>query len=151
MKTSARSRTKIGFSSRSSPPDTPPPPTRSSVDAVEVPRFAGGSSDLSAAPALPNGVLPIEQILAALKALKRGDFDVRIAGAWTGLSGEVAETYNEVAEIMARSTEELTRVSRVVGKEGKLQERLSFGHATAGWAERINSTNALIHWLVQPS
>src|SRR5206468_5381268 len=35
-------------------------------------------------------------------------------------------------------------------REGKIQERLSFGQATAGWAEQVNSVNALIDWLAQP-
>ena len=84
---------------------------------------------------------PAEQVLAALKALRRGDFDARLAGAWTGRAGQVADTFNEIAVLLARSTEDLSRVSRVVGQEGKIQERLPFGQATAGWAERINSVN----------
>src|SRR5438093_9376823 len=89
-------------------------------------------------------------MLTALKALKRGDFEARLAGAWTGLAAQVADTFNELAEMISRSTEELSRVSRVVGKEGKIQERLSFGQATAGWAERVHSVNSLIDWLAQP-
>ena len=91
--------------------------------------------------------LPAEQIVAALKALKRGDFDVRLAGAWSGISGQVADEFNELAEMMGRSSEELSRISRIVGREGKLQERLSFGQASAGWADRIFSINSLIDWL----
>src|SRR5436309_2396872 len=94
--------------------------------------------------------LPAEQLLAALKAVKRGDFQLRLAGAWPGVAGQVADTFNELAQMLSRSTEDLTRISRLVGQEGKIQERISFDQATAGWAERVNSVNALIDWLAQP-
>jgi len=44
--------------------------------------------------------LPAEQVLAALKALRRGDFDVRLAGAWTGRAGQIADTFNELAALL---------------------------------------------------
>src|SRR6266704_3146169 len=68
-----------------------------------------------------------EQLLSALLAVKKGDFNVRLPVQWTGIGGKVADTFNDVAEMMARSTDELSRVSRVVGKEGRIQERLSVG------------------------
>src|SRR5438046_1648827 len=58
-----------------------------------------------------------EQVLAALMAIKRGDFSIRLPVGWTGIGGKVADTFNEVAELMSNSTDELNRVSRVVGKE----------------------------------
>src|SRR6478672_10757729 len=58
-----------------------------------------------------------EQLLAALLAVKKGDFNVRLPVGWVGIGGKVADTFNDVAELMARSTDELSRVSRVVGKE----------------------------------
>src|SRR6266446_6288604 len=63
--------------------------------------------------------LPSAQILAGLKALKRGDFETRLAGAWTGVSGQVADTFNELAELLSSSTDELSRISRVAGREGR--------------------------------
>src|SRR5205809_630537 len=54
--------------------------------------------------------VPATQILTGLKALKRGDFDARLPGGWTGTSAQVADTFNELAELLARSTEELTRI-----------------------------------------
>src|SRR5262249_3549186 len=55
-----------------------------------------------------------------------------------------------IAEMLARSTEELSRISRVVGKEGKMQERLAFGQTSGAWAERIGSVNALLDCLTHP-
>src|SRR5262245_30745920 len=91
-----------------------------------------------------------EQVLAALMAIKKGDFNIRLPVGWTGLAGKVADTFNEVAELMSNSTEELNRVSRVVGKEGRIQERMTVGHVTGGWSERVNSVNNLIESLAQP-
>ena len=39
---------------------------------------------------------------------------------WTGVAGKVADTFNEVIELNERMAEELERISRVVGKEGKI-------------------------------
>ena len=61
--------------------------------------------------------LSAEAILAALVAFKKGDFSVRLPLTWTGVSGKVADTFNEVAELMAHQTEDLSCISRVVGKE----------------------------------
>src|SRR5262245_2166032 len=78
-------------------------------------RHNGGSSD---------DELDAEQVLNALISLRKGDFGVRLPLGWTGISGKVADAFNEVTEMMSRSTVELSRISRVVGKEGKIQERL---------------------------
>src|SRR5262249_35497664 len=85
-----------------------------------------------------------EAVLSALVAFKKGNFSVRLPLTWTGVSGKVADAFNEVAELMAHQTEELSRISRVVGKEGRIQERLSVGHVNGAWAERVDSVNKLI-------
>jgi len=62
--------------------------------------------------------LDTQQVLRALMALKEGDFRVHLPVDWTGLPGKIADTFNEVADMMCRFTEELGHVSRVVGREG---------------------------------
>ncbi|HVV72106.1 MAG TPA: HAMP domain-containing protein, partial [Verrucomicrobiae bacterium] len=83
-------------------------------------------------------------------ALKQGDFGARLPVSWTGIAGKVADTFNHVAEMMQLSTSELSRISRVVGKEGRIQERLTFAHAPGAWSERVNSVNMLIDCLAHP-
>ncbi|MGN6552586.1 MAG: HAMP domain-containing protein [Verrucomicrobiota bacterium] len=83
-------------------------------------------------------------------ALKNGNFSARLPLSWTGLPGKVADVFNEVAELMSHSTDQLNRVSRLVGKEGKIQERLSLGMVGGAWAERVNSVNTLIDCLAHP-
>ncbi|MGN6644111.1 MAG: HAMP domain-containing protein, partial [Verrucomicrobiota bacterium] len=89
-------------------------------------------------------------MLNALVALKNGNFSARLPLSWTGLPGKVADVFNEVAELMSHSTDQLNRVSRLVGKEGKIQERLSLGMVGGAWAERVNSVNTLIDCLAHP-
>src|SRR3954464_1321366 len=53
-------------------------------------------------PAAGNGSQPDgdrleeKQLLSALTAFKRGDFSVRLPDDWTGLSGKIADTFNDV-------------------------------------------------------
>src|SRR5262245_45555521 len=109
---------------------------------------------LAAQPAQTNGEngsgLNAEAVLSALVAFKKGDFSVRLPLTWTGVSGKVADVFNEVAELMSHQTDELSRISRVVGKEGRIQERLSVGHVSGAWSERVDSVNKLIDCLAHP-
>src|SRR5215217_8902265 len=90
-------------------------------------------------------------LLGALVALKNGKSGVRLPVEWTGVAGKVADAFNEVVELNERMAEELARLSRVVGKEGKLSQRLSLGDVTGFWRESVGSVNDLIDDLVHPT
>ncbi len=92
-----------------------------------------------------------KELLTALMALKRGDFSVRLPVEWTGVAGKVADTFNDVIELNERMANELARLSRVVGKEGRITERASLGEVRGSWAASIDSVNALISDLVYPT
>ncbi|MCI0745407.1 MAG: HAMP domain-containing protein [Verrucomicrobia subdivision 3 bacterium] len=92
----------------------------------------------------------LREVLRALTALKKGDFSVRLPIHWVGNAGKVADTFNDVAEMMEEQTSDLNRINRVVGKEGKLNERLPIGHVGGGWAQRVRAVNNLIDCLVHP-
>src|SRR5918999_517605 len=89
--------------------------------------------------------------LTALNALKRGDASARLPLEWTGLAGKVAETFNDVVDLNARMAEELERLSRVVGKEGKLKQRATLGDVKGFWQDAMESINSLIDDLVHPT
>jgi HAMP domain-containing protein/signal transduction histidine kinase/CheY-like chemotaxis protein len=91
------------------------------------------------------------QLLMALTALKKGDFSVRLPLEWTGLAGKIADTFNEVIELNERMANELDRLGRVVGKEGRISERASLGHVAGSWSDAIDSVNALVSDLVHPT
>jgi len=99
----------------------------------------------------PGGTLDKAQLLAALTALKKGDFSVRLPGEWVGLEGKIADTFNDVTELNQRMAAELARLSQVVGKEGKISQRASIGDVGGSWAEAVGSVNALIGDLVHPT
>src|SRR5438874_1871731 len=89
-------------------------------------------------------------LLSAFIGLKQGDFSVRLPQDWTGVAGKVADTFNEMVELNQRMARELDRLSRVVGKEGKLAQRASLGDVSGSWAAAIDSVNELIDDLVHP-
>ena len=63
----------------------------------------------------------------------------------------MADTFNEVIELNERMANELERISRVVGKEGKINQRASLGDVSGSWDESIASVNTLIGDLVHPT
>src|SRR3989441_58204 len=91
------------------------------------------------------------QLLLALKAVRKGDFTARLPETWTGLSGKVADTFNEVVEMNERLAAELARVSVVVGRNGKIDERASLGPVTGSWSDAVAAVNSLVANLVQPT
>src|SRR6476620_8055742 len=92
-----------------------------------------------------------KQLLAALTAFKRGDFSVRLPDDWIGLTGKIADTFNEVIGMNQRLARELERIGQVVGKEGRISQRASIGDVGECWAEAIGSVNGLIADLVHPT
>src|SRR4051794_13299776 len=98
-----------------------------------------------------NGNAVTRQLLAIVKAIRKGDFSARVPTEGAGSQAPLAEALNELAELLEDSTKEVERISQVVGKEGKIKQRASLPGATGGWATRINSVNSLIADLVQPT
>src|SRR5438128_2228846 len=93
----------------------------------------------------------IRQLLSALLAYKAGNFSVRLPSDWTGVAGKLADAFNEIADSNQRLSRETARVSRAVGKEGKLKQRLSVPGAKGGWASNVEAVNTLIDDLVWPT
>jgi hypothetical protein len=90
-------------------------------------------------------------LLNALIALKKGKTGVRLPVEWTGVGGKVADAFNDVVELNERMASELARLSRVVGKEGKLGQRATMGDVSGFWQESAESVNDLIDDLVHPT
>src|SRR6202453_1031046 len=90
-------------------------------------------------------------LLTTLIAFKRGNFSVRMPVDQTDLEGKIADALNDVLEINQKMVSEFERISRAVGKDGKITQRASIGSVTGGWADCVESVNSLIGDLVQPS
>jgi hypothetical protein len=90
-------------------------------------------------------------LLRALSDVKNGDFSVRLPVEWTGVAGKIADTLNDVIAANQTLGTELARVTRAVGKEGKLSQRVALRGSDRVWAETVESVNSLIEDLVRPT
>ncbi|MGW7260178.1 HAMP domain-containing protein [Streptomyces sp. NPDC054834] len=92
----------------------------------------------------------LDRLLVALGAMRDGNFRKRLTVSGDGVMSEIAAVFNEVADRNLHLTGELSRVRRVVGREGKLTERLETGACEGSWASAIDASNALVDDLVRP-
>jgi HAMP domain-containing protein/CheY-like chemotaxis protein/signal transduction histidine kinase len=90
-------------------------------------------------------------ILAGLQTMRDGDFSVRLPGAWTGLEGKIADTFNEIVSANEQMAQELKRVGKAVGKEGRTRERTRFHEARGAWGQIEVSVNTLVEDLLRPT
>jgi methyl-accepting chemotaxis protein len=95
--------------------------------------------------------LDTKQLLQALIAVKKGDFTERLPANWSGIGGKIADTLNDIIEMMSESTREIERVSRAVGREGKLSQRVAPAAGRGSWKSRVDAINELIENLVRPT
>ncbi|MFD8938028.1 HAMP domain-containing protein [Streptomyces sp. NPDC059578] len=82
--------------------------------------------------------------------MREGNFRKRLPVTGDDVLAEIAAAFNEVAERNLHLTGELARVRRMVGREGKITERLDPGPCEGSWATAINASNALVDDLVRP-
>jgi CheY-like chemotaxis protein len=95
--------------------------------------------------------LDTKRLLQVLVSVKKGDFSARLPAGWTGLNGKIADTLNDIIEMIADGAKEFERVSRVVGEEGKLSQRAAMPSGGGAWKSRVNAINELIDNLVRPT
>ncbi|WP_438363643.1 HAMP domain-containing protein [Streptomyces marincola] len=103
---------------------------------------SGGTVEVDAA--------ALNRLLSALEAMRDGNFRKRLTVASEGPMAEIAAVYNEVAERNLHVTGQLAQVRRVVGREGKLSERLETGLCEGAWAKAIDDANDLVDDLARP-
>ncbi|WP_345943939.1 HAMP domain-containing protein [Streptomyces sp. SID3212] len=92
----------------------------------------------------------LNRLLAALVAMRDGNFRKRLTVSGDDEMAEIAAVFNEVADRNLHLTGELARVRRMVGREGKLTERLETGACEGSWATAIDASNALVDDLARP-
>ena len=90
-------------------------------------------------------------LLRTLTAMKKGDFRARMPVEFTGTQGKIADTLNDIIEQNERMANEIERISNVVGKEGKLNSRMTAPGVNGSWSVIAESVNSLITDLVQPT
>ena len=92
-----------------------------------------------------------KHLLMALLALKKGDFSFRLPTHLKGIDGQMSEVFNHIAELNQTMTQEFERISRVVGKEGKITERINLTNLGGSRMDWVKSINTLIGDLVWPT
>jgi HAMP domain-containing protein/CheY-like chemotaxis protein/signal transduction histidine kinase len=93
----------------------------------------------------------LQELLEALRSARDGETGVRLSAQKRGVMGDVAKAFNGLAERREGLTNELSRVSRVIGREGRMTERAQMKTAKGTWAESIGSVNSMIDDLVRPT
>jgi HAMP domain-containing protein/CheY-like chemotaxis protein/signal transduction histidine kinase len=105
----------------------------------------------SAAAVGETGSAELSLILERMQAMRDGDFSVRLPGSWTGITGKIADTFNEIVMGNQRIAKDLRRVGQVVGKEGRTRERARFDESRGAWGEMEISVNTLVEDLLRPT
>ena len=93
----------------------------------------------------------LRTLLHTVKAVRKGDFSVRMQVGTEGLVSEIGEVLNDIIEMNESMAAEFARVRNIVGLEGKMTERVSMGSVKGAWSTSVESVNSLITDLVQPT
>ena len=88
---------------------------------------------------------------ACLRRSKRAILRPACRSTGPASPGKVADGLNEVIIANQALEAELARVSRVVGKQGGLSQRMVLGGWTQCWSGSVESVNSLIEDLVRPT
>ncbi len=93
----------------------------------------------------------IASLLKAMNAAAGGDFSVRVRPARSAAGQELASAFNTLVESNAQMAREISRVRRVVGRDGLITERAAAPLDAGGWKTSVDALNALIDDLVRPT
>src|SRR5215831_15570699 len=92
-----------------------------------------------------------DSLLMAMLSFRDGDFSVRMPPNLVGLEGKIADAFNDIVTFSDRRARETVRVSKLVGKEGKLKQRMNVPEGVGGWADEVSAINTLIDDLAWPT
>jgi hypothetical protein len=74
-----------------------------------------------------------------------------LPGSWTGITGKIADTFNEIVANNQQRAEEVNRIGQVVGKQGRTRERTRLQETRGAWGQMEVSVNTLVDDLIQPT
>jgi HAMP domain-containing protein len=94
----------------------------------------------------------LEQLRDRLQASLDGDFDARmpVAGDQT-LIDDLAVCFNELNARHKVMMDEIVRIERVVGREGRMDEQVRFERFQGGWRTKLQTIAQLITDLLKPT
>jgi HAMP domain-containing protein len=114
-------------------------------------KAARGAEPNTFAPEKTYTAAQLQPLLEALQAAKRGEFSMRLPRIRDGVLAEIYGTFNEVIALNEKMAQEIVRMGRIVGREGKMTERASLPGAAGSWAVSTDSLNSLIEDLARPT
>jgi HAMP domain-containing protein len=82
---------------------------------------------------------------------KNGQAAAELGGVEPAVMRAIAAEFNAMVALNETLAGEMVRVERVVGREGRMTERVALREMNGGWAASVGSINALIGDLVQPT
>jgi HAMP domain-containing protein/signal transduction histidine kinase/DNA-binding response OmpR family regulator len=91
------------------------------------------------------------QLLKVLMEVKNGNFAVRMPIDEVGLNGKICDTLNDIIVLNERMMFEFTKAGNIIGKQGKLTQRIEVPNAKGSWGTGVDSLNTLISDLVHPT
>jgi HAMP domain-containing protein/signal transduction histidine kinase/DNA-binding response OmpR family regulator len=98
-----------------------------------------------------SNMLDNREVLRVLTEVRNGNFTARLPFDQVGLSGKVCDTLNEIISMNEKMMQEFTRAGHIIGKQGKLNQRIEVPHAKGSWSTGVDSLNVLISDLVHPT
>ena len=93
----------------------------------------------------------LRPLLQALEAIEAGDFSVRLPVVKDGILSRICSTFNQVATLNETTAQEIVRVGRLVGREGRMTERAMLQKAQGSWSTSVDGINGLIEDLARPT
>ncbi|TQM45362.1 HAMP domain-containing protein [Pseudonocardia cypriaca] len=92
----------------------------------------------------------LQELADVLHQVRRGRFDVRLPRR-AGSPGELVDQVNDLVALLERRNRDILRISRTVGREGRMSERLNEEAYDGAWAHGVQAVNALIDDLAAPT
>src|SRR5258708_18111228 len=76
------------------------------------------------------------RMLATMVAFRDGNFSVRLPSDWEGIDGQIAAAFNQALSHEDQLSRGVERLSRIVGRERRLTQRMSVPGAIGRWARQ---------------
>ncbi|HMN68746.1 MAG TPA: HAMP domain-containing protein, partial [Bdellovibrionales bacterium] len=93
----------------------------------------------------------LRELHQIVKAVRTGDFSVRMNLTDEGIVSEIGEVLNDIIELNENMATEFARVRNIIGLEGRMTERVNMGSVKGSWAISVDSVNLMIADLVHPT
>ncbi|MEO6131438.1 MAG: HAMP domain-containing protein [Saprospiraceae bacterium] len=95
--------------------------------------------------------LDSRELLIVLNEVRNGNFNVRMPIDQLGINGKICDALNDIISFNDRMMLEFTKAGNIIGKQGKLTQRIEIQNARGAWSTGIESLNSLISDLVHPT